>query len=504
MARKKSKLTIKEFIFIHYIKIILLCLFALAIFLRTYGLFENLFFGPEQGIDFLVIKDIAVNHNPVLVGAKTDIAGVFHGPIYYYLSIIPFLLSGGDPLFVAQFLIVVNCLTVFIIYRLALELFNKRVGLIASLLFTVSFGAIAYSRWLSSHPITIPLSCLFFLGLVFFIKGKKKYLFLTTVTYGLVGQAEFLNYLFFGIMLGLVIIVFRKEFFKQKKTFLLLNLAILLIVGFSNYVLFELRNNFIMSKNIYALALTPGYHLPILRSIELTLTIFERSVGRIFMPLAERLGFAIPLLGFFLVLRSNKSIAKKILVIWLLTPVFLLIAIRHDVLEQFFVYAIAPSILFAAYVWDRFITWRRIIGVPVFACAVLFYFSVWIVNIPGDNNMFYQSTSPDLKYSDELKVIDTIYKQMDGKDFSFQAYTIPYWSQQAWEYLFWQHGKGKYGYEPVSANGKVLYVIVQDDPSSKRFQSDWLKYTVPKWGTPEDSFRQGIFTVLVLSVPWIK
>lgn len=504
MAKKKRSLKIKEFIFKDYIKFVLVFLFCAAFFLRTYGLFDNLFFGPEQGVDFLVIRDIAVNHNPVLVGAKTDIAGVFHGPIYYYLSVIPFLLSHGDPLFIAEFLIAINCLTVFIIYRLALELFNKRTGVIASILFTVSFGAISYSRWLSSHPLTIPLSCLFFLGLVLFLKGKRKYLFLTAATYGLVSQAEFLNYLFFGTMLGLVVLVFRKEFLKQTKMFLAVNVAVLLAIGFSNYALFELRNNLIMSKSIFMLVKSPGYHLSVLKSIQLSFTIFMQSVGGLFMPSAVRLGFSIPLLGIFLVLRSDKSIAKKVLMIWFLTPIVLLIAVRHDVLAQFFVYAIAPGILLAAFVWDRLIAWRKMVGIPVFACALVFYLFVWVRNVPADHNMFYESTQPDLRYSDELKVIDSIYSQMHGKGFSFQSYTIPYWSQQAWEYLFWQHGKRKYGYEPITANGKVLFVIVQDDPNSKHFQSEWLKKTVPKWGKQKSSFRQGIFTVRVLAVPWVK
>mgnify|MGYP001574864384 CR=1 FL=1 len=65
-------------------------------------------------------------------------------------------------------------------------------------------------------------------------------------------------------------------------------------------------------------------------------------------------------------------------------------------------------------------------------------------------------------------------------------------------------GERKYGYSPVAQNGKTLYVIIQDDLSSKRFQDDWIKYTVSKWGDYQESFRNGIFMVRVLSVPWVK
>lgn len=85
-----------------------------AFFLRFYLLSQNLFFGPEQGRDFLVIKDIVVNHKFTLIGSKTDIEGVFHGPFYYYLSSIPFLISRGSPFFTMFFLVLINSFSVFL------------------------------------------------------------------------------------------------------------------------------------------------------------------------------------------------------------------------------------------------------------------------------------------------------------------------------------------------------------------------------------------------------
>src|SRR6266403_4220432 len=83
----------------------LVVLFFLAFFFRAFLLDHNLFFGPEQGIDFLVIKDLVVNHKMTLIGSKTDVGGIFHGPVYDYLSAIPFSLSHGDPLVSAYFFI---------------------------------------------------------------------------------------------------------------------------------------------------------------------------------------------------------------------------------------------------------------------------------------------------------------------------------------------------------------------------------------------------------------
>src|ERR1035437_7359970 len=79
----------------------LVILFFVSFWLRFAYLKDNLFFGPEQGIDFLVIKNLVVDHKLTLIGSKTDVSGIFHGPVYYYFASIPFFLSNGDPLLVS-------------------------------------------------------------------------------------------------------------------------------------------------------------------------------------------------------------------------------------------------------------------------------------------------------------------------------------------------------------------------------------------------------------------
>lgn len=115
----------------NFISFFLEILFFIAIFLRFYLLWQNLFFGPEQGVDFLAIRKIVVNHNLTLIGAKTDIDGVFHWPFYYYLATMPFTVSNGNPLVVVLFFIVINSTTVFFIYLLGKEMSNKPTGIFA-------------------------------------------------------------------------------------------------------------------------------------------------------------------------------------------------------------------------------------------------------------------------------------------------------------------------------------------------------------------------------------
>lgn len=487
--------------FINKTNIFLLILFLTAFLIRIYGLSSNLFFGPEQGIDFLRMKEIAILHEPVLVGAKTDIAGVLHGPIYYYVGAIPFLMSGGDPLFIAYFLIALNCLSVFIIYILGKKLFNKRVGIFSALFFTFSFGAISYSRWLSSHPFTIPLSLIFFLGLLLYLQGKNRWLYVATISFALLGQSEFLNYLFFGGMFIGVIIIYYKKFLNESKFFLLKNIILFVLFGLLHYVIFDIKNQFIMSKSLLNLAHGSGYYVSIQEVIRQMYESLSESIAESILPFYSLPAIFIIIASLITLARSKYTIQKRLFLLWIILPLVFLILLRHSVLQQFFVYIVTPSLVLTSYLIDYLLSRKIFFGIALFLIVFLAQSYAIVTKIPSDGHMFYQSTQPDLKYSDEIKVIDEIYKRENGKDFSFQSYTIPYWVQQAWEYLFWEYGLKKYGYEPVTVNGKTLYVIVQNDPSSKAFQDDWLKNTVSKWGTEKDTFRYGEFNVKVLSVP---
>lgn len=503
---KKNTKSARQHIVTNFMKknillFVVLAFFLIGVFLRSFLLWDNLFFGPEQGIDLQVVKSIVTEKDPVLIGAKTDISGVFHGPIYYYAAALPFFISKGDPFFIAFFLLCIHATAIIFIYFLGKKLGNVRIGLIASILLTVSFGVILYSRWLSTHPLVIPLSVLFFLGVVYFLQGRKKWLFLAGASFGLVGQAEFLNFLFFGAMLFVIIILYYKKFLHAGWKFLTLNVIILLLFSVGNYVLFDIRHDFIMSKSLLGLTRGGGYYIPILGSLDQTFSIMGLSLKSIIFPYNAFMAGMLFVLGLLSVKQFKSKDAIRILFIWIFVPVFLLIILRHAVMEQFFVYMIPGVIIVIAFLVDKIISFNKKFGLLFLGILIICHLSYYIQEIPKDGQMFFKSTQPHLFIKDKIAVIDETYKRAGSTPFSFQAYTIPYWSQQAWEYLYWEHGGKTYGTQPVIQDGKILFVIIQDDPSTQGFQDAWLKSTVAKWGEEVDEFRIGTFRVKELHIP---
>lgn len=247
-----------------------------AFFLRWYLLPSHLFFGPEQGRDFLEIKKIAEG-NFTLIGPKTDFSGVFHGPLYYYLAAIPFALSRGNPLVVAHTLTFIQAFTVFLAYAAAKEVSGKRdVGMIAAILFTVSYGAIVYSRWLTQVPLAIPFSFLFLWQLFRFLNGKHHALIWAAVAAGLLGQVQFIYFLFVPVFLVYIILRFRKQFLQAPRRVLFYSIASYILVSFGTYIVFDLRHEFLITKSIFSI-FTPGQHTAF--SFE-PFTMFLRWIGK--------------------------------------------------------------------------------------------------------------------------------------------------------------------------------------------------------------------------------
>lgn len=471
----------------------LVILFLVGFFLRSYLMDKNLFFGPEQGRDMLVVKDIVISHKLVLIGPKTAIEGIFHGPLYYYLAAVPFIIGKGNPLVISIFFIFINSLSVFFIYFLGKELFNRKIGLLSSLFFTFSFGSIAMARWLSHPPLILPISCIFFLFLIKFIKGENKYLIPSVIFYGLASQAEFSDFIIFTFIIFFTVIIFRKRFLQQKILNLIVSLFLAVILPIGNFILFDLRHNFLIIRSI----LESQQHRPeFIGYLGQTLVGSSRQFANVYSDNILPFNSIFVSLLFFISLASLLKLREKyknsvyIMLIWIFSPFVAFILLKYNPLYHYFASSIIALIILAAVLIDNILSFKKGLGLFILAFLLLANFTAWYIFLPTNQNVFFQSTQPGLKYSDEAATIKEIYKQAQGRPFFFQAYTIPYWLQQGWEYLFWYYGAG-YGYVPVHMDKGLLFVIIQDDPSNTLYQTNWLRDTVSHWGIKDDEFKYG-------------
>jgi len=126
----------------------------LASFYRLYRIEDYMTFLGDEGRDVLVVYNI-LHGKLTLLGPTSSVGGFFLGPIYYYFMA-PFLwLFNYNPVGPAIGVALIGIATVFLLYKIALTLFNKRIALIASFLYSISPLVVTYSRssWNPNRPV---------------------------------------------------------------------------------------------------------------------------------------------------------------------------------------------------------------------------------------------------------------------------------------------------------------------------------------------------------------
>lgn len=462
----------------HRIFLIIFGLLVIGFILRFWNLPSQLFFGPEQGIDSLVVKSIVEEGKFRLIGPKTDIDGIFHGPHFYYLSVIPYVFSGGSPIFSIAWIIIFSTFAIALLYLVARELFNEKVALISALFYTVSYGAIVYPRWLSTHAF---VPSFFLLSLYLFLKARKRAVFLPLSFFfaAATAQLEILNVFYLVPLYTLLIIVYRKSFSKLNVIFS----TFVFFVSFSNFLLFDLRHDFLITNRIMAvLRGEAGFSTGYLSAFKVTFSTYLNEGAFFLLPLNLAWGkiifvFLIFLLLFTIFQKTKLRQSMIILLAWLATPIAVLSLTRQEAMSQFFVILGPAFVLLLAYNLNLFFGQKkyRWILYSLTATFIIMQIYTFASFLPKNKLVFFQAPQPNLRFGDELTAIDYLYQDAGGSKISYISYTIPYWMDQGWQYLFGWYGVKKYGFVPEKGEGGTFYILWQKDYNNLSYQNDWFK-----------------------------
>ncbi len=73
----------------------------------------DFFYLYDQARDYLLVKNVVVNHSLILIGNRSGLGGFFHGPIWIYLLVPVYILAKGSPFGLAYFYVGLELFTVF-------------------------------------------------------------------------------------------------------------------------------------------------------------------------------------------------------------------------------------------------------------------------------------------------------------------------------------------------------------------------------------------------------
>lgn len=212
----------------------------------------------DQARDMNLVKQIAVNHKFTLIGARSGLGGIFHGPLWLYMLTPFFLLSNGDPFWtLVPLFLLVSVGIVLAGYFFGRKLYGVLTGLVFALILAINPQLLA-ANLITTNAQVMPLIFILYLyGIIQFIRGKDFYFIVSILAIGLGFQFES-AFSIFLLPLTLVGILFRKTI--PNKKILMLSLLVFL-VSVSNFIFFDLRHQLLMTHA--ALGLFQGKVQPI-------------------------------------------------------------------------------------------------------------------------------------------------------------------------------------------------------------------------------------------------
>lgn len=233
---------------------LLILIFFISFFFRFYKLQDFLIFGMDQEDEILIVKNIVTGKHFPLIGLSSSDTGIYRGPFFLYLSSIPYLLFGGNPVGGALFSSIVGVIVTYLIYKLGSKMFSSSIGLTASLLYAGSFLVSYYDRqfW---NPSFIPFFSLLIGFMCFEVIRKKSYKIslLLIILFGIATHAH-LTILIFTPLIIWVFLKIRK-ILNIKRVLLAL---VLLTFTQLPLLLFDLRHNFLNTKAVIKILTNSG------------------------------------------------------------------------------------------------------------------------------------------------------------------------------------------------------------------------------------------------------
>lgn len=462
----------------------LVLIIAIGFWLRSAGIISNSFaFTYDVGRDILAVRNIVVNHKISLIGQTTGTEGIFYGPLWYWILTIPFVFSSGDLQKILFFMVLGGIVTVIIGYKLGKKIAGVRLGIFIASLISFSHFLIGTSAQLW-NPNLIPLLVIILLYILLVevpLHSSKynlfKYSFLIGLLLGIIIEMEIV----FGILIVLGTIFSSLVLIKRRNYLVYyLLLAVGIILTNSPKIIFDLRHNFIISKNLLKLISNPSglKSLPLLDNLlnrtKILFNLFSDTVvsNQFYIALFLLLFSLLILIIKFKELTKAEKNAIKIIVITIATFLVGLTFFSHDIWPHYIIGLSIYYILFVAMALNS-VAHRSL--KPLMLAIIIIISILNIEPVKQIQNLMKPVWEGDAAvYRNQLAVVDYVYHDANKRKFNYIAYTPPIYDY-TWKYLFLWYGDKKYHYQSSKENVGLLYMILEPDYENPNRLTNWLE-----------------------------
>ncbi len=467
-------------------------LILLGIFSRSVEVINgNYIFGFDHGRDYLLAREIAHDHNLRLIGTplgagSAGIQGIFHGPGYYYILAIFYILFGADPYGGVVAMLLFGVAAIIASYLLGKRLFGSLGGLLVATFIALSPPLISQSRsiW-NSHPTTvfIVLTFLFIYASLKDNKHRALYAFLAAFFAGFTYNFEFAV----GIPLTIALLLYSIFMYKTK---LIKYLPIVggSIIAYAPMVIFEIKHKFMAISGLLSYLGNPQKSKSELSFVENNIDHAHSFLFNFVDSFPRQSTFpgpiilAVFILGFILVIRREKNKDLKSFFIFLASLPLVSFAIfsllRNAVYHYYLVHLNVAYILLAVFIiFGCFRNFKNKF-VQIAIVVILVFFGL---NAVGTYTKMISydlyDYGGDAKIQGKLDAINYVYNDAESNDFGVLVFSPPVYIYP-YEYLFLWKGKSQYGYMPPFEKKKITYLIIEVDPAKPWSYKGWLETVI--------------------------
>lgn len=382
----------------------------------------------DFGRDLIWVRNMVELKRPTLIGPWGSLAGVYFGPLWYYLLAIPYIIFSGDPRG-PVYLTLTSNLAVLLFGFWWLKQINLKLGLIFAFLIAISPHNINLSTF-AFHANMLPLTQLLWLYGLY--RQDVRGLYLVSLMTSLNFHFEPATGIFTTLTLMLFILLYFKRF-SFKSLFIT---ALVFILPFTANVVFDLRHDFLQTRAVIA------YFQGQNRSLEGVLPYPERIFERLrkftelfsssVIPLSTLIaGFTLIML-LILLYKFKKSQLFYICSFSLLIPLLGFMFLFPPELKGWYLYGWSVNYFILAS-----LLLRR------FPLLILLPVALFVLRFSTPASFTSAATIKNQKAA-----LDTVYTQAAGQPFKLYVYTPPIYDYQ-YQYLVWWYGRKTYGYLPT-------------------------------------------------------
>jgi hypothetical protein len=422
----------------------------------------------DVGRDFLLLQELD-QKKIVLIGARANTQGVFHGPLWTYMNYPAFLIGHGDPVTVAWFWLILGIIFLITTFFILRKLFDTSAALLAVALLAVDL--VSQTNSIFGQETTFYFMPFFLFTIYMYIQSKKAYfLALHFIT---VGIFIHLN-IGVGILFAMLSIALSSGFIIKTKLWKHFSTLIFLPIVVSNFIIFDVRHGFNITKALLNLGGSSKFLIPV------NYWIHNRIDNIISMQIFSSNGSSLSFITFLLIIFftileiKNKSKQKNffLLLIFYYFGYMILSYFNKGIMLFDHIYLLVPlsAIWLSAFVKGSY----KIIFIPVILIIIYLNFN-YAKGYLAYGQQSFIGKSPDSWIS--LKTVaKSVIDEQKGKEFGYYVYSPDsYAYQQRYAMIYSFKNANAKAFEYIKKS--TTYVIAAPHPIDNPYMNQdwWIK-----------------------------